>query len=388
MQTKQTELQLTELQLSSGLRILKPSDDPSGAVKVLNLSANIDVIEQYDRNVAVAESSLAFEESVLVNVNNNLHRIRELAVQGNNSSNSDSDRASIAQEIYFRLDELASLANTRDANGEYIFGGNRIGSPPFINNNGVVQYVGDQGQRFTQIGQGSQIAIRDSGDAVFQGIPGGDGTIQVSADPANTGDGLIGNFGVNGSFVKDNYKVTFSRPGPSDPLTYTVTDDVVPTPNVIATGVYTEGSVIAFAGAYVTLTGTPASGDSFSLAPSAKQTLFASVKAIADALNTPKSGSAGNARFHNEMAAGLAGLDQAMDRINNIRASIGARLNNVDTLSEINQDFKLQLETVLSDTQDLDYAEAISRFNLQLTALQAAQQAFIKASGLSLFQYL
>jgi flagellar hook-associated protein 3 FlgL len=88
------------------------------------------------------------------------------------------------------------------------------------------------------------------------------------------------------------------------------------------------------------------------------------------------------------MGEGLSNLDQAMTNINNTRGNIGARLNNVDTLKEINQDFKLQLETVLSDTQDLDYAEAISRFNLQLTSLQAAQQAFVKTSGLSLFQYI
>ena len=88
------------------------------------------------------------------------------------------------------------------------------------------------------------------------------------------------------------------------------------------------------------------------------------------------------------MGQGLANLDQAISGLSSVRAGIGARLNNLETIENINQDFKLQLQTVLSETQDLDFAEAISRFNLQLTSLQAAQQAFVKTSGLSLFNYL
>ncbi len=385
MQSQQTKLQRTELQIASGLRIMKPSDDPSAAVKVLDLSANIEVINQFSRNVSVAESSLAFEESVIASVNNNLQRIRELTIQGNNSSNSDSDKLSIAQEIYQRLDELLALGNTRDASGEYIFGGYKVDSPPFANIAGTVSYQGDQGQRMVQIGEGSQVAVGDSGEAVFQQIPSGDGNIQVQAAAANTGSAVIGAYGLSGVFVPDSYTVTFAQTAPSDPITYTVTDAASST---VSSGTYADGSSISFAGAQFVLTGVPASGDVISLGSSQNRDLFAIVKGIADGLARPAANSAGAARFHNDMAQGLAGLDQGLDSITTIRSGIGARFNNIETLDEINQDFKLQLETVLSDTQDLDYAEAIARFNLQLTSLQAAQQAFVKTSGLSLFQYI
>ena len=55
---------------------------------------------------------------------------------------------------------------------------------------------------------------------------------------------------------------------------------------------------------------------------------------------------------------------------------------------ELNDSFNLQLRESLSQVQDLDYAEAISRLNLQMTALQAAQQAYVKVQGMSLFNYL
>ena len=385
MQDQQARVQQTELQIASGLRVSKPSDDPAAAVKVLDLKAGLDTLEQYSRNSAIAEASLGFEESVVANVNNTLQRIRELAVQGNNSTYQDRDKQSIAQEIYQRLDELVSLANTRDSQGEYIFGGFKVDSPPFVEIDGEVSYRGDQGQRLLQVGDGSKVATRDSGLEVFQRIRSGDGNIQVSSADTNTGSAVVGAFGLVATFQPDDYTVTFNQASASAPITYEVTDSSA---NVVSTGTYNENSSISFAGAQFKLSGTPAAGDEIFLSPSGYQDVFSTVKSIADALNSPAPDAASRADFHNKMGQGLAGLDQALDKVTAVRAGIGARLNSLETLEEINQDFKLQMETTLSETQDLDYAEAISRFNLQLTALQAAQQAFVKASGLSLFQYL
>ncbi|MCI5107518.1 MAG: flagellar hook-associated protein FlgL [Pseudomonadales bacterium] len=385
MQEQQAKLQETELQIASGLRINKPSDDPSAAVKVLDLKAGLDTLDQYSRNSALAQSSLAFEESVVANVNNTLQRIRELAVQGNNSTYQDRDKQSIAQEIYQRLDELVALANTKDAQGDYIFGGYKVDSPPFVELNGSVVYRGDQGQRMLQVGDGSMVATRDSGMDVFQRVRSGDGNISVQAAETNVGTAIVGAFGLVATFQPDDYTVTFDQASPAAPITYEVTDSSA---GVVATGTYSEGSSISFGGAQFDLSGTPAPGDQIMLSPSSYQDIFTTVKNIADALNAPAPDNSSRAQFHNLMGQGLANLDQALDNVTAIRADVGARLNNLETLEEINQDFKLQMETVLSDTQDLDYAEAISRFNLQLTALQAAQQAYVKASGLSLFQFL
>ena len=120
MQAQQSELHRTEAQLASGKRISKPSDDPTGAAKVLDLNSTIGVIDQFSRNVAGAESALAFEENVIAGVNNSLQRVRELAIQGNNASNSDVDRQAIAQEIYQKLDELTSLQHSRCERRVYI----------------------------------------------------------------------------------------------------------------------------------------------------------------------------------------------------------------------------------------------------------------------------
>jgi len=98
--------------------------------------------------------------------------------------------------------------------------------------------------------------------------------------------------------------------------------------------------------------------------------------------------------FANDLVAGtqtgdiLTDLDTAMDKIFTTRAEIGGRLNSAEAQASINEQFDVQLNSVLSGVQDLDYAEAIGRLNLELTGLEAAQSSFQKIQGLSLFSQM
>ena len=78
----------------------------------------------------------------------------------------------------------------------------------------------------------------------------------------------------------------------------------------------------------------------------------------------------------------------AMDKFLQVRAQAGARLNAVREQKDANEAFKITIQTQLSKEEDLDYAEAVSRFNQETLALQAAQQAYLKMQGLSLFNYM
>ena len=387
MQQQTVGLQKTQLQIASGLRILKPSDDPSGAVKVLNLNSNIGMIDQFSRNSAVAQSTLSQQDSVLSNINDTLQRIRELSVQGMSPTNHDSARTDIAVEIDQRYQELIALANTRDANGEYLFAGGAGDVLPFLDNGSGVSYQGDQTSRELPIGDGAKIAVRDAGDQVFMQIPGGDGTVQVKAGVGNKGTLLVGQFSGSAGFVPANYTVTFSTGAVGQPMNYTVTDSAVP-PNTVTTGTYQDGQSLSFAGVKMALTGTPVAGDSISVQPAQSQSVFATVKGIGSALRIPAGNNSNSAAIQNQMAQGLGNIDQALNSINDQRAAVGARLSRIDNMDSINADFKVQLETLKSGTQDLDFAEAISRFNQQTASLQAAQQAYSRTSELSLFKYL
>ena len=109
---------------------------------------------------------------------------------------------------------------------------------------------------------------------------------------------------------------------------------------------------------------------------------------MAEALEAPVSDGASRASLNNAVNRALGDLDQGLGRLLEVRTSLGARLNTVETQNRINSEQIFQLQSSLSDVEDLDYAEAISRFNLQQTALQAAQQTFVQVQRLSLFNFL
>lgn len=174
---RQSKLLKTQLQLSSGKRVNNPSDDPAGAARILDLQQGAAITRQYQANILAGQSRLELEDAVLASVTNSLQRARELAVGGLNGTQSIEDRTAMAKEIRQITDEVMALANTKDANGDYLFSGFQTQTAPFsTNGSGTYTYSGDQGQRFLQVGPTRQVSVGDSGLDVFMKIPDGAGT--------------------------------------------------------------------------------------------------------------------------------------------------------------------------------------------------------------------
>jgi len=176
MLSKQTELAKTQLQISTGKRVLTPSEDPTAAIRILDLNQVIKTTDQYQRNADFAETRLAFEESLLTEVGDVLQRVRELSVQANNDIYSAQDRQAMASEVRLNIDALVQIANSKDASGEYLFSGFNTNTIPFTDDgSGGFTYAGDQGQRNLQIGAKRQVAVGDSGFDVFMKVDDGVG---------------------------------------------------------------------------------------------------------------------------------------------------------------------------------------------------------------------
>jgi flagellar hook-associated protein 3 FlgL len=112
------------------------------------------------------------------------------------------------------------------------------------------------------------------------------------------------------------------------------------------------------------------------------------VQAIADSLTVELDTISKRAKLANDLGQALYSMDQALEHVQTKRTSVGNRMQTLDTRVGENADTKLRIEEQVSELQDLDFAEAVSRLNLQSVALQAAQQAYVKIQGLSLFNYL
>ncbi len=373
----------TQEKVSSGKRVNKPSDDPVAAARIAHLDSSLSRLDQYKSNSDFARNQLGLEESALNSVIDNLQRIRELALQANNSTTNDSDRKDIAAEIRQARGALLALANTTDVDGRHLFAGYVEGAVPFTATpSGGVVYNGDQGQRSLQISDTRFVAINDSGSGVFQKIPQGNGTFTLAVNPANTGTGVLGAGTVvnPGAWVRDTYHINFLTP-----TTYEVRDSANA---LVASGGFTAGQSIAFRGIDVPVTGSPASGDSFTVAPSANRDVFSMLDSLIVSLEAPTGNGARRAQLNTNVGQRLSDLDNTLSNISSVRGDIGARVRALDQQDSLNADFALHLNTTLSSVRDLDYADALSRLQQEIFGLDAAQQTFARTQDLSLFKYI
>ena len=294
MMDKQVDLSKTEMQLATGGKVLRPSDNPVNSAMIVNLKESIAMSEQHLRNADMANASLAFEESTLSGVNDNIQRARELMIQGLNDTNSPESRKAIAMELEQIREAIFNLGNTRDEKGEYVFAG--TASPtapgPFKSvdpQNEAVTFDGNDAQRQIQLGIGQRTVIRDSGVDIFGDLNSG------------AGDDIFSTLGNMVEWLN-----------PADPANPQVSS--------------------------------------------------------ADGL--------------------LGNLDAGLDRIHSVQSKIGARMNMIERNSDVERGFMDKMKESLSAVNDIDYAETISQFNIEQIGMQAAQQAYTKIQGMSLFDYI
>ena len=425
-------------QVASGRRILSPSDDPVASARALEVTQSQDITAQFKLNHNNANSALGLEEAQLSSASDLLARVRELAVQAGNTSLSGSDRRAITSELRARFEELTGIANATDGTGQYIFSGFMGSTVPFGGNvdaivsgaKADIDYMGDDGQRRLQVSPTRFLEVSDSGRDVFSRIQNGNGHFvtdypkNVAGVGTNTGTGMIDAGSVTepakwNALAAKNFSINFSIDNTVvPPVTYydildtatgfsALTGGFPSLPPTPATGqrVYQSGQPIILKdqpvvaptpaeipfdfGASVVIAGAPGSGDSFSIAPSSSQSVFKTIAKLIGAMESASTvTSATTTNLANDIGFALTNLDQATDNILRVRAQIGSRMAELESISSVNEDLNIQYQQTLSQLQDLDYAKAISDLTRKQTDLQAAQQSFVRMSQLSLFNYL
>jgi flagellar hook-associated protein 3 FlgL len=164
----QGELAKTQEQLSTGKQIVKPSDSPDKASLVTRLESELARQANYQGTLKSVNTRLQSEETVLKNTSDVMVRMKELATQAANDTLSPADRQSIALEVSSLKDQVLSLANTQDTNGNYLFSGSRVGSPAFGKNaQGQVVYQGDESRMKVAVGDNRRMNLNMPGSDAF-----------------------------------------------------------------------------------------------------------------------------------------------------------------------------------------------------------------------------
>ncbi|HLI17599.1 MAG TPA: flagellar hook-associated protein FlgL [Rhodanobacteraceae bacterium] len=379
--SNQSAMAQTQAQLSSGKRILNASDDPVAAAQVLGLQQVEDANQQYQRNIDSAAAQLGLEGNALTQVTSILQSARSLALEGNNATESPSDRAAIATQLQQMFSQLVQTANSTDGQGNALFAGNAVLGTPFVQGAGYdVTYAGDDGQRMVAAAPGMQVATGDPGSNVFMNIPAGNGRFVVQAGASNAGSLVVGASSVanTSTYTPGSYTVTFAADG-SWQAVNAAGDNV-------GSGSYNSasGGAITFNGMQIQLDGMPAAGDTLTVQSGATQSMFDSLGNLINAFRNMPAGS----KSSNVVNQQIEGIDQSLQRVLDVQAQVGARTNTLTQQKTTEGNLDVQYQGSISNLQNVDMASAIGQLNLQQVALEAAQQTYVKVQGMSLFDYL
>ncbi|MGZ8158202.1 MAG: flagellar hook-associated protein FlgL [Methylobacter sp.] len=410
---QQDNLAKIRQQLGSGLKISAPAEDPAAAARILDLDRSITKTEQYQSNIAATRGRLNLEESALEAATNAIFTAKDLTIQAKNDTLSSSDRLAIKAQVDQLIEEMAGIANTRNANGEYIFSGDLATVPAFARNatTGEYAYQGGPQQRALQIGPTRQVADGDLGFNVFENIDSTSAAADENSKRSvfNTLKALSD--GLNATLNPTSGEITgdrFLRYG-LDYSAATVQFDLVADSGAVTAPIDLSGQQFAGVEDVVTEINAQLTAGGFSANIQARSNgnriEFASVATGATSsikINNTAGTFLNDAGFtdgqvktgvdaltyQNQLGDVLADLEAALGSFSNASSSVGARQNALDNQENQNEKYVIDAKTTLSETRDLDYAEAISQYQLQTTALEAAQQAFVKIKDLSLFKYL
>ena len=380
LMTRQENLANAQEQLTSGKRVNRASDDPAAAARAERALAAEARSTANQRAVDASDNAMTLSESALGDAGELLQQIREKLVQAGNTGLADADRKSIAGEVSEMRKQLFAIANRTDGSGTYLFGGQSADQPPFIDTVGGVQFTGQAGAQ--QAASGEPLPLTVDGDAAWMSAMSGNGVFTTSAI-TSTGGARIDSGSVTNpqALIGGTYTVTFSVNAGA--TAYTVLRNGNPTAQ--SNVAFSPGQAIQIDGMSATISGSPANGDVFEMAPSTPISVFDAVdQAIADLNTTNRSGT------QNAQAAStnLASIDSVMGQLQSARSQVGATLNRADGVTDRLSALKLASQTERSNAESLDMTQAISDFGNQQTGYDAALKTYSLVQKLSLFNYL
>ena len=381
MEALEAAMSKTQQQLSTGNKLQSAADDPTGMAEVNQLNMELSASQQYVTNGNLASANLNLETQALTDATNLLQSARDLALEANNASLTTSQRQDIATQLTQQLQQLVGISNRTDSNGNYLFSGHASSTQPFSQNGNSVSYMGADQVSQVQISENQRISAGDTGSSVFMNLPAGNGTFTTATGAANTGNASMGPGTVTNptQWVPDTYTIAFT-----DATDYTVTNS---SGTNVASGTYdaTTGGTISFNGIQVTLSGNPATNDTFTVAPAGQASAFATLSGL---ITTLSSTTLNAGQTVTQISQAIEQIDGALNNLGDVSASVGGRLNAVTASLSSAQSRQTNLKSSISDISSTDYAAATTQLSSEEIALQAAEESYASLAKLSLFNYV
>lgn len=392
LQKRQAQMADAQNHLTSGKRVNIASDDPVAAAQAERSLSAIARNSANQRSLDASRSAMGLSESALGEAIEMVQQARETLIAGGNGTYSDVERRALVDKLKAIRGQLLSAANRADGGGGYLFGGQgSSSSPPFIDTPNGVTFLGQGGEN--QASSNDSLNLTLDGSRIWLQAKTGNGIFATSPQSSNSGQAWI----TAGSVTQPSELPYPAAPGatpPSYSIVFTNTGsgivyDVLEDGAAIVSGEpFKNGTSIAIdgRGMEVTINGKPANGDTFDITQSNNNlSIFDTLDAAMAALSQTNASAATTQQAVN---TGLTRVDSVLSNLQAARSAAGESLNRIDSLEDRNSSLKLSAETALSQAQDLDMVEAISKFKTMNTGYDAALQSYAMVQKLSLFQYL
>lgn len=384
LQARQQSLQTAQERLTSGKRIARASDDPTGAARAERALSQESRIVARQRALEASRHAMSQAETALGDASDLMQRVRELVVQAGNASYADAQRRSIAEELRGLRQQLLGVANRGDGAGGYLFAGQGAPAAPFVDAPGGVQFAGTPGQAVAAGNEELPLSI--DGDAAWLKSSSGNGVFVTSVGASNGAGAWIDAGKVtNPSALAPTveYTIAFAVDA-AGATTWEVSNSSGAT--VLGPQPYLDGKAIEFDGLAVSVHGRPANGDTFEIQPSQKDlSLFDALDQVITGLQT---GGRSGAQITQTVQAGLRDVDAALGTLISARSRLGGILDQTDGLETRLGDAKVAAQAERSAAEDLDMVEAVSAFQSRQTSYDAALKAYSMVQRLSLFEYI
>ncbi|ATL99259.1 flagellar hook-associated protein FlgL [Aeromonas sp. MR19] len=373
-------------QLQSGDKFKTSGEDPSGMSQKMALTKEIDLFKQYGVNGSLLENSLGHEETVLTALNTAMTSAQTLIQKANDSAVGSDDRKAIASELEGLQKQMFDLMNSKNSQGEFIFGGNQSKTQPFVKDaSGNYLFQGDTGQRNIQVSPTVQIAANDSGFNLFEIVPtrrtssAGSANIQVGvADQGNFDSFYRNNY--DPALASNQYTVTTAAGAPD---TYEIRDGGG---TLLQSGDYVAGNKIPFNGLELTLD-LPAGGaaQNFVLDPPQNNNILDGMSDFITALQDPN---ITPDTFQVKVADATSHMKNARLNVDQGLGEIGGRMNSLEQVLGSNEGLSTLNQQARAKVSEADLYEVIAALSKEDAALSASQLSFSKISKLTLFDYI
>ena len=405
------DAQKLQSQVASGKAFTESADAPTQAVKLSATKVLRAAAERFSDNIATAQNRLAVADSSLGASVNALTRISELAVQAGNDTLNDTDRTAIATEVKQLRGLLVSLGNTRDGNGQAIFGGLRTSTDPFVTDaDGGIAYQGDDGRHSVAISTSQRLSTSLDGADAFMRVATSEGPQSVfdvidgfiaavenrsgSSDSRQTTDNAELRF--SAAREPQTWQMRLTGPSGSANLSFDLVDGEVATAmTAINDASGTTGITASLTDDGLGLVLTATSGgivklDRLQIEGADGTAIPADYSATVSALdsNGDTTGSAQLTDQRHRINGAIANIRDTIDHVALRQAEVGSYLQVAELQSKIMDDRMLQIEKDVSKLQDADLAVLITQMQSLVLNRDAAQKAYATVSQRSLFDFM